>query len=161
MRDTADLGACDPGNPKQAVPWQGAEPAPEEAAPVAGRTLGLAALAVAVAAIGVVMLLWAGAWLSASDIVAGSGLAAVARVIVPALVVLAVAEFVLAYGVWELRPWAWRLGVVLTIAALVLTVFSAGRSTDGVQTLSLLLEIGTLWYLLSEGVHARFQAGRR
>ena len=117
-------------------------------------------LATAAAGIGVAMLLWAGTWFGASDIEAGSGLETAARLIVPMLVVVAVGQLLVAYGVWELRSWAWPLGVALTIAALVFTELSAGRGSSGAHTASLLLEIGTLWYLLSPRVHEVLQTGR-
>ena len=117
------------------------------------RSFELALLALASTAVGVTLLLSADTWLGASDIASGSGLAAVAGVIVPLLVVLAALELVLAYGLWALRSWAWPLGVGLTIAALVFTEIGAGRGSAGVHTASLLLEIGTLWYLLSPSAH--------
>ena len=44
-----------------------------------------------------------------------------------------------------------------TITALVLTLLSAGRGSYGAHALSLLLEIGTVWYLLSPRVQAAFR----
>ncbi len=124
----------------------------------AHRPIGLSMLAVAASAIGVALLLWAGAWFGAPDIDPGSRLAIVARAIGLALVIMAVLELVLAYGVWERREWAWPLGVGLTVTALVLTLLSAGRGPSGAHTMSLLLEIGTLWYLMSPPVHQAFRS---
>lgn len=140
--------------------WPDAEEERVAAARSAGRPFGLSVLAITVGAISVALMLWAAAWFGATDIVPGSGLALLARVIGLGLVAVAILQAVLAYGVWELRPWASPLGIGLTIAALVLTLLSAGRGTQGAHTLSLLLEIGALWYLLSPRVQEAFRACR-
>lgn len=130
---------------------------------VARRPVGISMLAMAAGGIGVAAMLEAGAWFGAPDIVSGSLLAAVASVIGLLLVIVALLEFIFAYGVWGLRAWATHLGAVATITALVLTLLSAGRGSYGAHTLSLLLEIGTVWYLLSPRVQAVFRshAGNR
>ena len=124
----------------------------------ARRPVGISMLAVTAAAIGVAALIEAGAWFGAPDIDAGTLLAAVASIIGLALVIAAIMEFIFACGVWQLRAWATRLGAGATIAALLLTLLSAGRSSSGVHTLSLLLEIGTVWYLLSPRVQEAFRS---
>jgi uncharacterized membrane protein (DUF2068 family) len=125
---------------------------------VARRPVGISMLAVAAGAIGVAAMLEAGAWLDATDIDAGSRLAAVASLMGSLLVIVAVLEFLVAYGVWELRAWAKQLGAVATITALALALLSAGRGSYGAHTLALLLEIGTVWYLLSPRVQAVFRS---
>ena len=122
------------------------------------RPVGISMLAVAAVAIGVAALLEAASWFGAPDIDAGTLLAAVARIIGLALVIAAIMEFIFAYGVWQLRAWATRLGAATTITALLLTLLSAGRGSYGVHTLSLLLEIGTFWYLLSPRVREAFRS---
>jgi Predicted membrane protein (DUF2127) len=129
--------------------------------PMAGaarRPVGISMLAVAAVAIGVAALLQAGAWFGARDISSGTLLAAVASIIGLVLVIAAIVEFIFAYGLWALRVWATRLGAGATIAALLLTLLSAGRSSSGVHTISLLLEIGTVWYLLSPRVQEAFRS---
>ena len=121
------------------------------------RPVGISALAVAAAAIGIAALLEAGTWVGARDISSGTPLAAVAGPLSLVLVIVAILEFIFAYGVWELRTWATRLGAGATITALVLTLLSAGRGSYGAHALSLLLEIGTVWYLLSPRVQATFR----
>ncbi|HEX7496489.1 MAG TPA: DUF2127 domain-containing protein [Candidatus Limnocylindrales bacterium] len=128
-------------------------------APVA-RPLSVSILALAAAASGVSLVLWAGAWLGASDIVPGTGLAAVARIVGGGLVVAAGFELVFAYGAWTLRSWAWPLGVTLGIASLVLTMLSAGRASSSAHLLALIFEVGMLWYLLSPRVHCLFEPNR-
>lgn len=121
------------------------------------RPLGLWMLPVASAIVSVAALLQARDWLYAPDIEAGSGLAAIAGVIGLVLVAVAVVEIVFAYGVVELRSWAPRLGMATTLTALTLTLLSAGRGSSGTHTLWLLLETGSVWYLLSPGVQAVFR----
>lgn len=125
---------------------------------VARRPVGVSMLTLAAAAIGVAALLEAGAWFGARDITSGTLLAAVAGPIGLILVIVAILEFIFAYGVWELRAWTTRLGSGATLSALVLTLLSAGRGSYGAHTISLLLEIGTVWYLLSPRVQAMFRS---
>jgi hypothetical protein len=124
------------------------------------RPLGLSILALAAAAMGVALLLWAGAWFGASDIAPGTGLAAAARVIGAGLVIAAGFELVLAYGTWAVRPWAWPLGVTVGIASIGLTLLSAGRASSRAHLLTLTVEVGMLWYLLSPRVHEMFEQKR-
>ena len=124
----------------------------------ARRPVGISLLALAAAAIGVAALIEAEDWFGATDIEAGSLLAAVAGIAGLVLMIVAVLEFVFAYGAWGLRTWATRLGTGATIATLSLTLMSAGRGSYGAHTVSLLLEIGTVWYLLSPRVQAVFRS---
>lgn len=62
--------------------------------------------------------------------------------------VVAVAQLVFGVGAWQLRPWAWTLGVVLQIVSIVITLvqmigngFSAGR------LISLAISLAILFYL--------------
>lgn len=125
------------------------------------RPFGLSVLALAALITGVVLLLWALAWFGASDIVAGTRLATLARVVVFGLLVAAALEVAIAYGVWTLRPWAWKLGVAVGIASIVLTLLGAGRGTQDAHLLTLLLEAGAVWYLLTPKVHDLFDPSRR
>lgn len=124
------------------------------------RPLGLSILALVAAAMGVALLLWAGASFGASDIAPGTGLAAAARVIGAGLVIAAGFELVLAYGTWAVRPWAWPLGVTVGIASIGLTLLSAGRASSRAHLLTLTVEVGMLWYLLSPRVHEMFEQNR-
>jgi len=87
-----------------------ARPIAHATAQATERATGLTLLALAAAVIGIALLLWAGTWFAlygANDIVAGSRLAAVGRVMGLIMVVVGVLAFVLAHGLWELRSWAW------------------------------------------------------
>ena len=124
----------------------------------ARRPIGITMLTAAAAAIGVASLFEVGTWLGAPDIGSGSPMATVAGIVAVVLVNVAILEFVFAYGVWGLRIWATRLGAGATITAIGLTLLSAGRGSYEAHTLSLLLEIGTVWYLLSPRVQAVFRS---
>jgi hypothetical protein len=126
------------------------------------RPRALSAVALLAIALAVALLLWAGVWMGASDIVPGTRLATLARVVSFGLVVAAALEIAFAYGAWGVRPWAWRLGVALGMATIVLTLLGAGRASQGAHLLTLLVEAGTVWYLLSPNVRELFDAnGRR
>jgi hypothetical protein len=149
--------ASDAANRRPAGAWTADDGG--HAVPVA-RPLGLSILALTAAAIGVSLVLWAGAWLGASDIAPGTGLAAVALIVSGGLVVAAGFEFVFAYGAWTLRSWAWPLGVTLGIVSLVLTLLSAGRLSSSAHLLTLMFEVSMLWYLLSPGVQEMLEPSR-
>jgi hypothetical protein len=48
--------------------------------------------------------------------------------------------------------------VAVVIAALALTVLSAGRGSPMAHILSLAVEVATLWYLLTPRIHYAFRA---
>jgi hypothetical protein len=158
MAQSAHQLASDAANRPAAGGWTAAANG-RHVVPVT-RPLGLSILALAAAAVGVSLVLWAGAWLGASDIVPGTRLAAVARIVGGGLVVAAGFELVFAYGAWTLRSWAWPLGVTLGIVSLVLTLLSAGRASSSAHLLTLVVEVGMLWYLLSPRVHDLFEPNR-
>jgi uncharacterized membrane protein HdeD (DUF308 family) len=109
---------------------------------------------------GVSLVLWASTWLGASDIAPGTGLAAMAFIVGCGLVAAAAFEFVFAYGAWTRRSWAWPLGATLGVVSLVLTLLSAGRASSSAHLLTLIVEVGMLWYLLSPSVHDLFEPNR-
>jgi uncharacterized membrane protein (DUF2068 family) len=121
------------------------------------RPTGVAVLAVATVALGVLALLAAGAWWNASD-----GLALLPRVhggerfVALVLLVAGLCELVLAYGVWTLRPWAWTLGVVLEIVVIVLAVLQLGRLEPVRHLITITIGVITLWYLTRSRVRAAF-----
>ena len=121
------------------------------------RPTGVAVLAVAAVALGVLALLAAGAWWNASE-----GLALLPRVHggerLVALVLRAAGllELVLAYGVWTLRPWAWTLGVVLEILVILLAVLQLGRLEPVRHIITITIGVITLWYLTRPRVRAAF-----
>lgn len=165
MTDTAHAGDRNSGASFVARAWPTAAADARTARLSTERATGLTILALTATVIGIALLLLAATWsasLGASAIMPGSRLAGIGRVMGIALMVGAVAlQFVLAYGVWRLRTWAWLLGVALIVAAMALTVLTTGRSAPGAHVLALLLEIGTLWYLLTPRIRDEFRVGRR
>jgi hypothetical protein len=135
--------------------------APDRRVVETARPFGLSALAMLAFATAIVLLAWARAWIGAPDIVPGTRLASLANVVAVALLVVAGFEIVLAFGVWTMRRWAWRLGVAVGSAAVVLTLLGAGRGTQGEHLLTLILEVVALWYLLTPEVHDLFDSKRR
>lgn len=121
--------------------------------------MGLSALAVAVAAIAVLSLLWAGVWLGVAHEVSASLLVRHARLIALVLVVVAVLQLVLAFGLWALRSWAWPAGIGLLVVSIMLTLLGKNRGGSGAELASLGLEVVALWYLLSPRVRVALHAG--
>jgi hypothetical protein len=158
MAQSAHQLASNASNRPPAGAWTAAVDG-RPAVPVA-RPLSLSILALAAAAIGVSLVLWASTWLGASDIAPGTGLAAMAFIVGGGLVAAAAFEFVFAYGAWTRRSWAWPLGVTLGVVSLVLTLLSAGRASSSAHLLTLIVEVGMLWYLLSPPVHDLFGPNR-
>jgi hypothetical protein len=121
------------------------------------RPTGVAVLAVAAAALGVLAILGAGAWWNASE-----GLAWLPRIHggerLIALVLLAagLSELVFAYGAWMLRPWAWTLGVVLEAIVIVLALLQLGRLEYARHIVTIVIAGFTLWYLATPRVRAAF-----
>lgn len=160
MAQSAQHLSSEAGTRPDSRTWPGAS-AQRDSVPIT-RPGGLSAVALLSIALAVALLLWAGVWMGASDIVPGTRLAALARIVSFALVIAAGFEIAFAYGVWVVRPWAWRLGVALGITTIVLTVLGAGRASQGAHLLTLLVEVGTVWYLLTPRVRELFDSnGRR
>lgn len=121
------------------------------------RPTGVALLAVAAAVLGALAILAAGAWWNASE-----GLAWLPRVhggerlVAVVLLATGLCEIVLAYGVWRLRPWAWTLGVLLEIIAIVLAVLQLGRLEPVRHIITIGVAAVTLWYLTTPRIRAAF-----
>ncbi len=121
------------------------------------RPVGIAVLAIAAAVLGVLALLGAGAWWNASE-----GLLWLPRIHggerLIALILLAVglSELVFAYGAWELRLWAWTLGVILEVIVLVLAVLQLGRLELVRHIVTIVIAGVALWYLTTPRVRAAF-----
>ncbi len=123
------------------------------------RLPGLTILAIGAVLVGAFALLGAAGWWAASDgVVFLPRLHGVERVVALALLALGSLELTLAYGLWNLRPWAWALGVGLETAALVLAVLQLGRGIPGSHLLTLVLAATTLWYLSRPRVRAALGA---
>jgi hypothetical protein len=135
------------------------EPAPSAAAQltVRHRPLGLSLLALVAAFLGVVLIVWAGVWFGVAADSEHGLIVRAARLVALALTAVGALEFVLAYGLWAVRRWAWSFGVGLLAGAIGLTLLSGGHGNATLHLLSLVAEIGALWYLLSPGAREAFR----
>lgn len=123
------------------------------------RPFGLSILAVGAVIVGVLALLGAAGWWATSDGIAFlPRLHGVERLVALALLALGALELALAYGLWNLRPWAWALGIGLETTALVLALLQLGRGIPGSHLLTLVLAVLTLWYLSRPRVRAALGA---
>ena len=119
------------------------------------RPFGVAVLAIAAAVLGAFALIGAGAWWNASEALVWLPSVHAERFI--ALIARGWGRrVVFAYGAWRLRAWAWTLGVVLEVVALVLAVLQLGRSDFGRHILTIVLACVVLAYLATPRVRAAF-----
>jgi hypothetical protein len=63
------------------------------------------------------------------------------------LALIAILYFAIAYGVWNGRSWAWMLGVVVSIIAIVFGVLGLTGSVSAINLVQLALPIVVLYYL--------------
>jgi len=123
------------------------------------RPLGVTLIAILSAIGGVFGLLAALALLGAGAAVSTAtglgGLTFVAGVIILAYAVL---SLVLAYGFWNLKPWAWPLGVGVQALGVVQSVLQFMNDGSNVVGLVFSLAIAgiILWYLFQPHVKAAF-----
>lgn len=70
-----------------------------------------------------------------------------------------VVSLLLAYGFWNLRPWAWTLGVGAQGLGIVFAVLQFMNNTSG-NLVSLVISVGIaafiLWYLFQPSIKAAF-----
>lgn len=128
------------------------------------RPTGVTILAV-LSAIGGVFSILAGVALLGLGAIAGSvgagGLGGLAAIFGIIFLALGIAEIVLAYGMWTLKPWAWTLGIGLAVVSLALVVVQAVLNGNIVQSLtgsivSIVIWAVVLWYLWQPQVKAAF-----
>ena len=128
------------------------------------RPTGVTILAI-LAAIGGVLSIIAGVALLGLGALAGAagsgGLGGLTAIFGIIAIVLGVAEIVLAYGLWTLKPWAWTLGIGLAIISLALIVVQAVLSGNIVNSLigsiiSIVIWAIVLYYLFTPRVKAAF-----
>jgi len=127
-------------------------PAPSPA-PTAARPTGITILAI-LAAIGGVLGLLAGFALLFAGTVLFGGLGALLGIAVLAYAALFVS---FAYGAWTLKPWAWPLGVAVTIYGIILQVISivGGENLAG-NAAGIVLDGVILYYLNQPHIKAVF-----
>ena len=72
---------------------------------------------------------------------------------------LGIAEIVVGWGLWGLRPWAWMVSVIVFIVNIVLTLLTAlgGNSLISISTLvGIAIPAIILYYLMTPPVKAAF-----
>ena len=128
------------------------------------RPTGVTILAV-LSAIGRVLSILGGVVLLGVGAVVGTagagGLGGLAALFGLAFVVLGVAELVLAYGFWGLKPWAWTLGIGVAVVQLAFIVVQAVLSNNLVGSLtgsiiSIVIWAVVIWYLWQPQIKAAF-----
>ena len=91
---------------------------------------------------------------------AGAGLLAGAIGVIVGLIALAIAalELAFAYGAWNLRPWAWLLGIGTEIVAGVLAFIRLldGRGSVGGEVISIVIAAVIVYYLMTPEVKKAF-----
>ncbi len=131
------------------------------------RPTGITILAILAAIIGVIALLAGLAAIGFGGVFAGAvggtvGAAGGGLLVIAGLIAL-VAAFInlaFAYGAWNLRPWAWVLGVIGAGLSLLQSVLSVlGRGTLASEFVSIVIAAGILYYLNTPGVRSAFGRG--
>jgi len=123
------------------------------------RPMGITILAV-LAAIGGAFAILAGLALmalsGATADLAIPGLSGLAAIIGLVTVALGVAELGLAYGFWGLKPWAWMLGIVLEVIAIVLDVVQFRSATASSTIVGVVIAGIIIYYLWQPHVRRAF-----
>ncbi len=71
------------------------------------------------------------------------------------LILLGLISFVIAGGLWSLKPWARTLGIIFAIGALVAGIASMATGNYD-DVVSVIIDLLLLWYLTRPGVKAAF-----
>jgi hypothetical protein len=128
---------------------------------MASRPTGVTVLAV-LAAIGGIFGVLAGLGLLGlgSLVAASTGLGGLALIIGLLILVIGVAELALAYGFWNLRPWAWQYGLLLAVLSVVLNVIELvlGYTSFTSVIVSLVISGIIVYYLNTPDVRRAFGA---
>jgi uncharacterized membrane protein (DUF2068 family) len=123
------------------------------------RPIGVTILAVLAALGGAVAIWYAVELLGGADeasVLLLPRLAGLARLLALLALVVGALEFVFAFGAFNMRTWAWSLGVSLEIVFLAMAVLRLGRGVPGSHLVAIVLTIVTLWYLFRPEVRRAF-----
>lgn len=125
-------------------PGSGGRPAHPE------RPLGVTIIAILAAIGGVLGLLASLAILGVLGAVGGLG-----TLFVLLALVVSIVSLVFAYGAWTLQPWAWTLGIVLEVLAVINGLYAVARG-DASAIISIAIAGVILWYLFQPDVKRAF-----
>jgi len=95
-----------------------------------------------------------GGFIAASGVTGG----ALAPIVGLLLLAYGVLALVLAYGFWNLKPWAWTLGVGLQAAGIVINILQFINNTNNAAStvISIAISAAIIWYLYQPNVKAAF-----
>ena len=94
------------------------------------RPTGVTILAVLAAIGGVFGILGGVALLGLGGLFAAAGLGGFAFIFGLVLLVVGIADLAFAYGAWTLKPWGWQLGIVVSVAYVVVQVIQVVLGGD-------------------------------
>jgi hypothetical protein len=127
--------------------------------PARARPTGITILAILAGIAGVLGLFGSLFFIGIGGAFAGAtGLGGLVVILGLLLLVLSVLYLVFAWGAWQLKPWAWTLGVGLSAASIVLTVLQLvmGMSEPVGAIISIAISAAILYYLFQANVKAAF-----
>jgi hypothetical protein len=70
--------------------------------------------------------------------------------------VLAVLDFVFAYGAWGLKPWAWTLGIGLEVVSIIVDILGFRSSTASSTVIGIVIAGIIIYYLYQPHVRRAF-----
>lgn len=73
------------------------------------------------------------------------------------LLVFALVDFILAYGLWEGKGWAWVGSLLFVLIGIVLSVFSLFVNPRIGELVSLIIDLVIVYYLMQPRVHTYFR----
>jgi uncharacterized membrane protein (DUF2068 family) len=73
------------------------------------------------------------------------------------LLVLAVIEFMLAYGLWSGMRWAWAASLAFALLGIVFAIFSLFLRPGVGEIASLIVNLLIVYYLMQPPIHAYFR----
>lgn len=76
-----------------------------------------------------------------------------------ALVIFALIDFILAYGLWTRRKWAWSVSLAFAVLGIILTVLSLFARPGFGEILALILYLVAIYYLMQPSVQIQFGRG--
>ncbi len=110
------------------------------------RPLGITIIAVLTALSGIL------AVIGALTVLFAVGSGAIGIVLVVFALIIGIANLVLAYGLWTLKPWAFWATVILEAIGLVLAIvnIATGRSTFAAQAVSIIIAAIIIIYMFAD-----------